>query len=178
MWPKSRRQWLATINLGYNPQMRALIATLIALMLFATTTVAAGAGTEGLTTAQAQKGFRSFKPLAEQGNPLAQFNLGNMYNKGKGVPEDHAKAVHWYTKAAKQGYARAQFSLGLMYAKGEGVPENDLRAYAWSSIAAARGHAKGKNFKEIIVKLMTPAQIAEAQKLSSELWEKYVLPFQ
>jgi hypothetical protein len=25
---------------------------------------------------------------------------------------------------------------------------------------------------------MTPTQIAEAQKLSSELWEKYVVPFQ
>ncbi len=39
IWPKDRSQWLATINLGYTPQMRTLIATLIALMLFAATPV-------------------------------------------------------------------------------------------------------------------------------------------
>jgi len=50
-------------------------------------------------------------------------------------------------------------------------------AYAWVSIAAARGQEGGKLVKEIIVKGMTPAQIAEAQKLSRELWEKYVLPY-
>ena len=27
-----------------------------------------------------------FRPLAEEGNSEAQFNLGNMYDKGKGVP--------------------------------------------------------------------------------------------
>jgi len=35
-----------------------------------------------------------------------------------------------------------------------------------------------KKGKEIMAKHMTPAQIAEAQKLSSDLWEKYVVPFQ
>ena len=32
--------------------------------------------------------------------------------------------------------------------------------------------------KEIVSNRMTPAQIAEAQKLSRELWEKYSVPFQ
>ena len=34
-----------------------------------------------------------------------------------------------------------------------------------------------KKGKEIAAKLMAPAQIAEAPKLSRELWEKYVVPF-
>jgi len=37
---------------------------------------------------------------------------------------------------------------------------------------------QGKSYKNIIAKHMTSAQIAEAQKLSGEFWEKYVVPFQ
>ena len=101
-----------------------------------------------------------------------------MFSTGAGVPEDDAKAVHWATKAAKQGNSTAQYFIGHMYFAGEGIPTNDVRAYAWFSIAAAQGLAQGKETMKLIVKLMTPAQIADGQKLSSELWEKYVLPFQ
>ena len=58
------------------------------------------------------------------------------------------------------------------------MPENNVKAYAWWSIAAARGHKSAKGNKGIIKEQMTPAQIAKAQKLSSEYWEKYVVPFQ
>ena len=84
-----------------------------------------------------------------------------------------------WAKAAKQGNAMAQRNLGGMHLRGEGVPEDYVRAYAWSSISAARGSARSKKKgKEIMAKHMTPAQIAEAQKLSREYWEKYVVPFQ
>ena len=59
-----------------------------------------------------------------------------------------------------------------------GVPEDDVRADAWSKIAAAQGAATGKKGKAIVAKHMTSTQIAEGQKLSRELWEKYVVPFQ
>jgi len=65
-----------------------------------------------------------------------------------------------------------------MYAKGLGVPDDYVRGYARVSIAAARGRADGKKAKAIIAKHMTPAQIAEGQKLSRELWGKYIVPFQ
>ena len=63
-------------------------------------------------------------------------------------------------------------------AKGKGVPQDNVRAYAWFSIAATQEVYGGKKGKDIDAKLMTPTQIAKAQKLSSELWEKYVVPFQ
>jgi len=66
----------------------------------------------------------------------------------------------------------------LMYYEGEGVLEDYVQAYAWWSIAATRGHKRAKKNKGIVKEKMTPAQIAEAQKLSSEYWEKYVVPFQ
>ena len=65
-----------------------------------------------------------------------------------------------------------------MYASGQGVPENYVQAYAWWSIAVAQGVILAKEGKAIVKGLMTPNQIAEAQKLSSEYWEKYVVPFQ
>jgi hypothetical protein len=146
--------------------MRTLIALLIALMLFATTPVAADY-------------VENLKQRAEQGDADEQLRLGFYYEYGvAGFPKDAAKTVHWYTKAAKQRFALAQFELGLKYNYGKGVPENYVRAYAWYSIAAAQRDPTAPIIKEITANRMTPAQIAEGQKLSRELWEKYVLPFQ
>jgi hypothetical protein len=65
MWPKDRSQWLATINFGYIPQMRTLIATLIALMLFAATPVVARDLEDGFAAYNAgdyQNAFRLLEP--------------------------------------------------------------------------------------------------------------------
>ena len=64
----------------------------------------------------------AYRAAAERGEAWAQFNLGNMYYNGEGVPQDDATAVMWYTKAAEQGNAAAQSNLGNMYYNGEGVP--------------------------------------------------------
>jgi hypothetical protein len=53
------------------------------------------------------------RPLAEQGNALAQLGLGVMYANGQGVPQDYAQAVVWYRKAAEQGDADASRLAGL-----------------------------------------------------------------
>ena len=50
---------------------------------------------------------------ARQGNAAAQFNLGLMYDSGRGVRQDYTKAVQWYRKAAEQGVAEAQYNLGV-----------------------------------------------------------------
>jgi TPR repeat protein len=51
--------------------------------------------------------LRLIRPLAEQGGAKAQYNLGQMYRDGQGVPQDYAEAVKWYRLAAEQGYADA-----------------------------------------------------------------------
>ena len=101
-----------------------------------------------------------------------QAYLGFMYDNGDGVPEDNTEAVKWYRKAAEQGHVKAQSNLGLMYAKGEGVPEDYVHAYAWWSLAAAQGYKGAAKNKGIARNRMTPAQNAEAQKLSRELCAK------
>ncbi len=76
--------------------------------------------------------------VAEQGDAAAQFDLGLMYLKGEGVPQDHAEAVKWYRRAAEQGLAEAQFNLGLMYDKGEGVPQDYVAAHMFFNLAGAK----------------------------------------
>ena len=75
-------------------------------------------------------------------------------------------------RLAERGDADAQFNLGNRYANGEGVPRNDVTAYAWWNIAAASGHEDAIENRSIIEESMTPAQIAEAQQLSTEIFER------
>ena len=89
--------------------------------------------------------LREWKPLAEQGDALAQTSLGLMYVYGRGVPQDDKMAAQWYTRAAEQGLALAQNGLGLMYEYGRGVPQDDKVAAQWYTHAAEQGDASAQN---------------------------------
>lgn len=85
----------------------------------------------------AEKGdFKSaveqWRPLAEKGHPIAQFNLALMYHSGLGVDLDEAKAVKWYRKSAKNGYYRAQEYMEVGYREGWfGLPKDSKKADYW-----------------------------------------------
>lgn len=117
--------------------------------------------------------FREFKVSAEQGDALAQFNLGVMYDSGQGVPQDYAEAVRWFRKAAEQGNASARYNLALMYDNGQGVPQDYIKAYAWFNVAASVGDKDARRARDIVAEVMTPSQLEEGQKLARELFEKY-----
>ena len=53
------------------------------------------------------------KKMTKQQIEKAQFNLGNRYAKGLGVPQDYKEAVKWYRLSAEQGVAQAQYNLGV-----------------------------------------------------------------
>ena len=104
-----------------------------------------------------------------QGDAIGQHNLGWMYDNGQGVPQDNQQAVAWFRKAADQGYADAQNDLGLMYANGQGVPQDYVRAHMWLNLAAARSDdATDQKVRDDVAAKMTPAQIAEAQRMVRE----------
>jgi TPR repeat protein len=101
-----------------------------------------------------------------------------MYEHGSTAPlkrvhKNAAEAVKWYRKAAEQGHTDAQRHLGLMYGNGEGVPENDVEALKWYSIAKAQDDEKAAHNVDLIKEEMTPDQIAKAQELATEWWEKH-----
>jgi uncharacterized protein len=96
-----------------------------------------------------------------------------LYKHGRGVPQNYVAAVTWYRQAAEQGEPRGQAFLGGMYAEGHGVPQDVMQAHVWLNLAASR--LPPGEMRDLVVKLrnhvtiaMTPAQIAEAQRLASE----------
>ena len=70
-------------------------------------------------------------PQAQEGDKEAQTYVGEIYEKGLGVPPDYAVAVAWYRKAADQGHTRAQINLGHMYEKGLGLAPDPMQAVHW-----------------------------------------------
>ncbi len=71
-------------------------------------------------------------------------------------------------EAADQGLVEAQTILGLMYVKGQGVAQSYLLAHMWLNLAAAQGEAGALADRDQLARMMTPAQIAEAQRLAQE----------
>ena len=81
------------------------------------------------------------RQLAEKGDPSAQYNLGLMYQNGRGVEKDEVEAVKWYQKAAEQGVANAQYNLSVMYLNGLGVEKDEVEAAKWHQKAAEQGNS-------------------------------------
>ncbi len=115
------------------------------------------------------------RQAAEQGNGYGQFALGYLYDKGIGVAQDDAEAARWYRKSAEQGITVAQNNLGSMYEHGRGVPQDYVRAYLWYDLSVSLpGADRSKAVRNLdeIARKMTPAEIAEAQRLALEWWRR------
>ncbi len=152
---------------------RTLAAAFLCLMLATPTWAGFDEGMAAYERRDYATALREFRPLAEKGDAKAQYNVGLMYHDGSGVPQDYVEAVEWYRKAAEQGYDDAQLSLGLMYREGIGVPQDYVQAHKWFNLAAAQGNKTAPNSRNIAEKKMTPAQLAEAQKLAREWWAAF-----
>ena len=77
--------------------------------------------------------LKEFRPLAEQGDPLAQSYLGSMYYEGL-----------W------------------------GAPQDNVLAHMWLTLAAVQGFEKAAELRDLLEAYMTPAQLAETQRLARE----------
>lgn len=108
------------------------------------------------------------RTAAEAGDSEAQFFVGVRYAEGEGVPRDYRAAVAWYRRAAEQGHATAQRMLGAMYARGRGVAQDYTVAYKWLTLASVRGEESTVQARDALATLMTPAQIADAQRVARE----------
>ena len=115
-----------------------------------------------------EKARHWYEKAAAQGDALAQVNLGNYYLNGIGLPQDYKMALHWISLAASQGQDIAQTKLGTMYAEGMGVPQNFVRAHMWYNLSGSNGNETAVRLRDVYAAQMTPAQIAEAQKLARE----------
>lgn len=84
--------------------------------------------------------------IANEGNPLAQLRLGDLYFHGKGVTEDENMAIFWWKKSAASGNAEAMYQIAHAYLFGstaaKGVADPDREAATWYFQAASAGHAE------------------------------------
>ena len=123
---------------------------------------------------------------AEAGDAGAQYLLGLMYKKGKGVPQDDNEAAKWFRLAADQGDAEAQFYLGVSYDKGEGVPQDYKEALKSYRLAADQGLAeaqvnlalmyangKGVMHDDVMAYVWTNVAAANGNELASENTQIY-----
>ena len=125
--------------------MKKLI--LATLLIFSCTTAWAADFDKGVAAYKAgdyATALAEWKPLAEQGDASAQYNLGLMYANGTGVIEDDKEAAKWFRLAAEQGHAAAQYGLGFIYNKDRGVIEDNKEAVKWFRLAAAQGNVSAQ----------------------------------
>ena len=154
--------------------MKSLVLAFITTLALSFTPVLAADFLKGLHAAQTgdyATALREWAPLAERGDAAAQFNLGLMYENGRGVPQDYAQAVTWYKRAAEQGDAIAQTNLGAAYANGKGVPQDYILAHMWFNISSTNGSEKGRRNRGLAEEFMTPADISKARQMASKCLE-------
>lgn len=93
------------------------------------------------------KDVRNLRTSAEQGNAIAQNDLGLFYyNNGYCVEADLREAAKWFRKAAEQGLAVAQYNLGICYMNGEGVAKDQREGVMWIRKAAEQGHVMAQYY--------------------------------
>jgi hypothetical protein len=123
-----------------RPNRHLVAALLLALLATALPGVAVASYELGMQAFKAEK-FDAARDIweeaAEQGDQRAQFELGRLYEKGKGrmLRRDYPSAIHWYNAAARQGHPGALFALGRMSEEGDGMRQNYLQAMRYYSLA-------------------------------------------
>ena len=85
--------------------------------------------------------FSELLKNAENGNDIAQCELGVKYYKGEDVKQNYKEAIKWFQKSADQGNSHAQFNLGNVYRLGKGVDIDYDKAFYWYLKSAEQGNS-------------------------------------
>ena len=116
---------------------------------------------------------REWLKKAKKGDRVSQYFIGSCYYDGTmGMREDEEEAFKWFRKAANQGDASAQYALGWGYSFGGNFPEDLVAAHAWFKISMANGSIWDREIDRWlpdILEKLTPEQIAQAEKLYTEM---------
>ena len=99
---------------------------------------------EELRSGYDQTALALLKPLADEGNPKAQYWLADIYENGLGVKQDMATAITLLEKSAAQGFVPAERHLGGLYLHGNETLQNFAKAQTWLHKAAVAGDAESQ----------------------------------
>ena len=87
----------------------------------------------------------NLRKIAEQGDVVAQNDLGNCLYYGRGCDKNLYEAVEWYRRAAEQGYDKAQNNLAQCLENGEGCEKDLQGALEWYKMAAEQGNRNAES---------------------------------
>lgn len=93
-----------------------------------------------------QERFNERMYAAQSGNAQAQFNIGEMFERGSGVALDLERAFVWFERAALQNHQKARFKLAYMYYRGEGTTENPAKAFQLMEKLANSGYSRAQYY--------------------------------
>lgn len=100
------------------------------------------AGLKAYQDGNHSQALRIWRPIAESGHTLAQYNMGVAYAQGIGVDQNLVEASKWWKRSALQGHRDSAYNLGLVYARGgKDVPQDLALAAHWWQEAAIHGDA-------------------------------------
>jgi len=116
----------------------------------------------------ADEAVKLWRKLATTGDVQSQCNLGEIFWTGDGVAKDLTESAKWCMLAAEQNDVVAQLRLGEMFEKGQGLPKDEIEAYKWYNLAAAKQIIGALAGLANLEKRLTPEQIAEGKKRSTE----------
>jgi uncharacterized protein len=80
-----------------------------------------------------------YKRAGSDGDAEAKYNLGVMYEKGKGERASITTAFKWYLSAAKGGHKEAQYNISNLYNTGRGIEASMEESFKWGLRAANQG---------------------------------------
>jgi uncharacterized protein len=118
-----------------------------------------------------QEAAQWYEKAANQGFIQAQVFLGWMHSTGKGVPQNPKEGFKWYQMAAEYGDKDAQYNLGMLVVNDEKKVDY-VEGYKWMNLAAAQGNTNAIRYRAQMIISMTPEQIAEGQRRSSQFKSK------
>ena len=118
--------------------MRIWLLAATALVLSAPAAADVKAGVDAWGRGDYRQAVEQWRGPAISGDADAQFNLGQAYKLGRGVPVDPTLAESWFRKAALQGHVQGQDSYALALFQADRRKE----ALPWLEKSAARGEPR------------------------------------
>ncbi|MGD9297664.1 MAG: tetratricopeptide repeat protein [Chromatiales bacterium] len=130
------------------------------------------AGIEAIRSGNYAEAFNQLIPLAKEGNPEAQYNMGWLYANGFGAGVDVPTAVYWWKKAAASNHAASQFSLGMVYLTGDGktIKKNVPEAIHWHMRSARNGYVEGQEMIRQLYETRKRAVLKLYPDIATEPW--------
>ncbi len=120
-------------------------------------------GMQALAQARFGEAVRVLGPLAQQGNPEAQYAIGTMYANGDGLPQDVARAERLFRAAAAQGHEKAREQIEFLRAMRPSAPVQTASAAPSASIVSPAAAATIPGAWRVQLGTVANADVAQSE---------------